>query len=70
MKQTGIAPLTGGFMVTSMVGFLISAIYVFPRSRTWGFTFSIFFMLMFVASMISMTYGPDDAVYHAGHKKK
>jgi hypothetical protein len=25
---------------------------------------------MFVASMISMTYGPDDAVYHAGHKKK
>ncbi|MAH33192.1 hypothetical protein CL615_02260 [archaeon] len=70
MKQTGIAPLTGGFMVTSMVGFLISAIYVFPRSRTWGFTFSIFFVLMFVASLISMTYGPDEAMLHAGHKKK
>lgn len=70
MKQTGIAPLTGGFMVTSMVGFIISAIYVFPRSRTWGFTFSIFFVLMFIASMISMTYGPDEAMYHAGHKKR
>ena len=64
-----VAPLKGGFMITSMVGFIISGIYVFPRSSTWGFTFVIFFMLMFVASMISMTYGPDEAMYHVGHKK-
>ena len=64
-----VAPLKGGFMITSMVGFIISGIYVFPRSSTWGFTFVIFFMLMFVASMISMTYGPDEAMYHIGHKK-
>ena len=64
-----VAPLKGGFMITSMVGFIISGIYVFPRSSTWGFTFVIFFMLMFVASMISMTYGPDEAMYHIGNKK-
>ena len=70
MKQTGIAPLTGGFMVTSMVGFLISAIYVFPKSNTWGFTFTIFFTLMFVASMISMTYGPEEAMLHMGQMRE
>ena len=48
-KFTNVAPLRGGYMITSMVGFIISVIYVFPRSSTWGFTFTIFFTLMFVA---------------------
>ena len=56
-KKFNIAPLSGGYMLTSIVGFIVSAFYVFPKSNTWGFTFIIFFMLMFVASMISMTYG-------------
>jgi len=64
-----VAPLKGGYMITSIIGFIISAIYVFPRSERWGFTFVLFFTLMFVASMISMTYGPDEAMYHIGHKK-
>jgi formate hydrogenlyase subunit 3/multisubunit Na+/H+ antiporter MnhD subunit len=63
-----VAPLTGGFMITSIVGFLISAVYVYPNSKTWGFTFAIFFTLMFVASMISMTYAPTD--FQIGKKKK
>lgn len=63
-----VAPLKGGYMITSIVGFIISAWFVFPRSESWGFTFVIFFTLMFVASMISMTYGPDEAMYHVGHK--
>jgi len=67
MVLKNVAPLKGGYMITSIVGFIISAVYVFPRSQTWGFTFTIFFMLMFVASLISMTYGPDEAMYHAGH---
>ena len=67
MVLTNVAPLKGGYMITSIVGFMISAIYVFPRSNTWGFTFTIFFTLMFVASLISMTYGPDEAMLHAGH---
>ena len=70
-----VAPLTGGYMITSIVGFIISAVYVydnplFPNSDTWGLTFAIFFTLMFVASLISMTYGPDEAMYHVGHRKK
>lgn len=69
LKQLNVAPLTGGYMITSMVGFIISAIYVFPRSYNWGMAFALFFALMFVASMISMTYGPEEAMYHAGHKK-
>ena len=64
-----VAPLSGGYMITSIMGFLISAIYVYDISNRWGLTFAIFFTLMFVASMISMTYGPDEAMYHVGHKK-
>lgn len=67
---TNVAPLKGGYMITSIIGFIISGLYVFPKSETWGFTFVIFFTLMFVASMISMTYGPDEAMLPAGNKKK
>ncbi len=68
-KEINIAPLSGGFMITSIVGFLISVVYVFPKSATWGFTFGIFFVLMFIASLISMTYGPDAAQLHVGGKR-
>jgi hypothetical protein len=57
-KQPKIAPLSGGFMITSIVGFIISSMYIYPRNTTWGFTFVLFFVLMFVASLISMTYAP------------
>ena len=59
-KELNIAPLSGGYMVTSLVGFLISAFYIMPNSRKWGFTFVLFFTLMFIASLISMTYAPSD----------
>jgi hypothetical protein len=70
MALSNVASLKGGFMITSIVGFFISAYYVYDISNTWGLTFLIFFTLMFVASMISMTYGPDNAMYHIGHRKK
>lgn len=57
-KELNIAPLSAGFILTSMVGFIISIIFVYSRSRTWGFTFTLFFTLMFIASMISLTYAP------------
>jgi len=53
-----IAPLKGSFMVTSMVGFFVSIYYVMQLSQTWGFTFALFFVMMFIASFISMTYAP------------
>ena len=59
-KEFNIAPLSGGYMLTSIIGFLVSAFYVMPSSVTWGFTFVLFFTLMFVASLISMTYAPSD----------
>lgn len=59
-KHFNIAPLSGGYMITSIVGFLISAFYVYPISVKWGFTLVLFFTLMFVAAMISMTYAPTD----------
>ena len=59
-KELNIAPLSGGYMITSIVGFLISVFYVYPISATWGFTLVLFFTLMFVAAMISMTYAPTD----------
>lgn len=69
-KEINVAPLSGGFMITSIVGFLISVIYVYPQSATWGFTFGIFFAMMFIAAMISMTYGPEFAQLYPGSKKK
>ncbi len=65
-----VAPLKGGYMITSILGFLISVYYVYDVSNRWGFTFALFFMLMFIASMISMTYGPDEAMQHVGHHKQ
>lgn len=59
-KEYNIAPLSGGYMATSIVGFLISAFYILPKSIKWGFTFVLFFTLMFIAALISMTYSPSD----------
>ncbi len=52
------APLKGSFMVTAMLGLLISIYYVFPQNANFGFTFMIIFAAMFVASLISMTKAP------------
>ena len=66
---SNVAPLSGGYMITSMVGFIISGYYVYDISNRWGLTFILFFTLMFVASLISMTYGPDEAMMQIGQRK-
>ena len=53
-----IAPLSGGYMVTSIVGFFISLFYLYPASPPWGFTLTLFFIIMFIDSLISMTFSP------------
>ena len=58
IKRPGIAPLSGGFMIMSIIGFLISAYLVYDADKTWGLSFCLIFTLMFVASLISMTYAP------------
>ena len=57
-REFNIVPLSAGYTLTSIVGFLISAFYILPSSLKWGFTFTLFFTLMLVASLISMTYAP------------
>jgi len=51
-----VAHLSAGFMLTSIVGFFISLLFVWKLSISWGFTFCLFFIVMFVASIISMTH--------------
>ncbi len=53
-----IIHLNSGFMLTSMLGFLITVLYIPKYSMTWAITFAVVFVLMFIASVISMTYAP------------
>ncbi|RJQ18146.1 hypothetical protein C4573_00295 [Candidatus Woesearchaeota archaeon] len=67
------ATLSSGFMLTSMLGFLISVLYVYKMDESWGVAFSLIFILMFIASIISMTKAPvaDETAYQhlAVHEK-
>lgn len=53
-----VAPLKSSFMLAAMLGFLISAYWVYPQSLNYGITFMLIFAAMFVASLISMTKAP------------
>ncbi|MBD3361686.1 hypothetical protein GF358_02745 [Candidatus Woesearchaeota archaeon] len=48
------APLNTAFFATSIIGFLISAFYIYPHNISWGIAFGLVFALMFIASIISM----------------
>ncbi|MFH0870161.1 MAG: hypothetical protein V1866_03835 [archaeon] len=71
------APLTSGFMLTSIIGFLVSVFFVVKIDLTWGFTFALFFVIAFVASVVSMSkieaddkYGLQELAIHEKRKKK
>ena len=55
--QVKVSPLNSTFMLISILGFLISIIWVRSISLSWGIAFALVFFLMFVSSMISTTYG-------------
>ena len=57
-KKWHAVPLKGSFMATAILGFLISAYWVYPQSLSYGVTFMIIFGAMFIASLISMTKAP------------
>ncbi|MBI4142040.1 hypothetical protein HY484_03895 [Candidatus Woesearchaeota archaeon] len=52
------APLNTTLLLTSVVGFLFSLIYLPKISQTWALTLSVLFIIMFIAVMISMTKTP------------
>ena len=57
------APLPASFTVTSMFGFIISAVSTASGrlSPSWGFAFCLVFVLMFIASFISLEKAPVEA---------
>ncbi|MBI5003414.1 hypothetical protein HZC31_08590 [Candidatus Woesearchaeota archaeon] len=50
-------PLSQSFFLTSILGLVVSAVLtVYGRiSPTWGFTFCLVFVMMFIASFVSIT---------------
>jgi hypothetical protein len=63
MAKFKFAPLSGGYMAGSMLGIFISLMYVYRQNPDWGITFTIVFVIMFIASVVSMTAAdPDDFI--------
>ncbi len=65
-----VAPLSSGYMLTSMFGFIASLMVIMPMSRPWGLAFALIFALMFIASVISMTHAPSLAALEITYKRK
>lgn len=67
------APLPHEWMIASVIGFFVSLLEVYPNwSIKWGIAFMIFFGIMFIASMISVTMAttePDHISALAAHHK-
>jgi hypothetical protein len=79
MSAIRYAPLSAGFMAVSILGFFVSIWLVMGWSERWGFTLATFFVIMFLASVISMTksepipsHMDELAIHemHAAHKRK
>lgn len=64
-------PLSSGFMLTSMIGILMSLVVLVPFSLSWGITFTAVFGIMFFASILSMSNGPvPDSELESVHLKE
>ncbi len=57
-KRWHAVPLSASFMVTAILGVIISVYWLYPQSMRFGFASGLVFVLMFVASIISMTKAP------------
>jgi len=58
MAKFPVVPLSGTFMITAIVGFFVSMLFVWQISQTWAIAFMIFFAVMIIAALISMTRAP------------
>lgn len=74
-EQFKAAPLSSSFMIASILGFIVSVFYVTKISLKFGTAFAIVFMMMFLASFISMSKAPvgdevfiNDLSIHEHHK--
>ncbi len=55
------APLPHEWMIASIIGFFVSLLQVYPyMSKKWGAAFMLIFILMFIASIVSMDMATTD----------
>lgn len=47
-------PLSNSFFLAGILGFIVSAVYLPKISMTWAFTLGMVFLIMIVASLVSM----------------
>ena len=64
-----IAPLSGTFLIASIVLFFVSILQIYPWNKTWGFTLILFSIVLFTSSLISMEYSDAKAVLSLDHIK-
>jgi hypothetical protein len=48
-------PLPHEWMLFSIIGFFVTVFMIFDFSRSWGFAFAIFFIIIFIASIVNMS---------------
>lgn len=69
-----IAPLPGTFMIMSIVGFVSSVLVLpsmpFSSAESFSFAFALVFVLMFIASLLSMHYAPIGEITYEAEEKK
>lgn len=53
-----LAPVSNGLMAVSILGFFLTVIYTDRLGASWSFAFGLLCIIIFIASFISMTYGP------------
>jgi hypothetical protein len=58
MNKFKVAPLSAGFFLLSMLGFFLGIFVIWPVSATWGLLIVGFSLVMFFASMVSLTMAP------------
>ena len=57
-QHSSFAPLPHSFMAVGIIGFLITVVYRELLGTSWTFTLGLFFLILFLASFISVHYGP------------
>lgn len=74
-----VAPLHSSMMLVSMAGFIISSFFLtHPVFMSWAWAFMIVFVIIFIATMISMSKAPIGkpdhldklAIHKEGHYRK
>jgi len=58
LERFNFAPLPGSLMAIGILGFLITVVYRGVLGTAWTFTLGLFFIILFIASFLSLHYGP------------